>query len=683
MNATRPLTMTGSFSAKEPIPVALRMAEGFNTLSDLRVDFVSEDKAVKLEDLVGQTVNVTLHRTQGPNREFCGTIITAEALGTHSGHALYSIEARPWLWFLTRTQECRIYQDMSALDIIKEILGDYGFSSKLTDKTTDTFPPRVICVQYRETDLDFVHRLMEEEGIYYFFDHASGEEKMILADSASAHKAIPGSSTLEYKDAGTNIQSDHIYAWNEGERVVSGKVTLTDFDFEKPKADLTAQKPLPKGKHSYKDKEVYDYPGHYRENADGDRYSKIKMESHAAPHRTWIGTGNVGTLSCGGTFKLDRHDRTGRGDEFIITRCLHEVIVAPQFDPTAGSAIAQGRRLTRVDGGKDDSVQVEIETLPKDVQYRAQQVTPWPAISGVHTAIVTGPKGEEIHTDKYGRIRIQFHWDRLGKKDDTSTCWVRHMTPWSGKNWGMIHIPRIGQEVVVQFEEGDPDRPLVIGMLYNADTMPPYGLDANKTQSGIKTNSSKGGGGFNELMFEDKKDEELVRFQSEKDYEQIVKNDATITVGLEKKDPGSMDVTIHKDLTETIKTGDHTFTVEKGDQTMAVTEGKQTETIKGNVAFTVQQGNVTNSIKQGNIATTLDMGNQKTNAKMGSISEQAMQKIEMKVGGNSITIDQTGITIKGIMVKIEGSAMFEAKSPMSTVKGDGLLILKGGLTMIN
>ncbi|WP_108262792.1 type VI secretion system Vgr family protein [Mangrovicoccus ximenensis] len=680
---TQPMTMT-SVLGEKALPVALVMTEGFSTLSELRVDFVHPEKTVKLGDLVGTSIGITLHRSEGPEKKFSGHVISAEALGSHKGHALYTLEIRPWLWFLGRSSDCRVFQEKTALEIIKEVISDYGFSGDLTDRTSESFRTRTICVQYRESDLDFVSRLMEEEGIYYFFEHQDSSTKMVLADSASAHSPIPAKLPLEFKDVATNIQSDHVYAWEEAEAAPSGKVTLADFDFEKPRADLTALKAIPKGKHSLKDLEVYDYPGLYAETGDGDRYAKVKMESRAWRHSTFSGGSNVAAVTCGGTLKLDRHERTAKSEEFVVIGLTHTAIAARKFDPTAGSGIGAGRRILRGDGNPDDDhVDVQLRALPKSVPYRAPQVTPRPAIAGVQTAIVTGPSGEEIHTDKYGRIRIQFHWDRLGGADETSTCWVRHMTPWSGKNWGMIHIPRIGQEVVVQFEEGDPDRPLVTGMLYNADTMPPWGLDGAKTQSGIKTNSSKGGGGFNELMFDDAKNKELVRFQAETNYEQIVKNDATITVGSAKKDPGSMTLTVHDDLTETVTDGNHSFTVAKGDQTMEVSKGKQTETVQGNVALTVKQGNVTRDVKMGNMTTTLNTGNYSLKCSAGKIAEEAMQSIEMKVGPSSIKIDPTGVTIKGPMIKIQATAMLEAKSPMTTVKGDGLLILKGGMTLIN
>jgi len=317
----------------------------------------------------------------------------------------------------------------------------------------------------------------------------------------------------------------------------------------------------------------------------------------------------------------------------------------------------------------------------------------------MQTAIVTGPPGEEIAVDSYGRIKVQFHWDRDGKKDEKSSCWVRTVMPWTGKNWGMVALPRIGQEVVIQFLEGDPDRPICTGMLYNADTMPPYELPANSTRTGIKTNSSKGGGGYNELMFEDKTGDELVRFEAEKDYVQTVQNSAHVKVGYghggdvkaaAAQDARSMKVEVENHLDEIVESGNHTFTVKAGTQDIEIEKDKTeknnanaTLTVKDDMKTTVTSGNVSLEVDKGNQATKVAMGNYKLATSMGKIEMEAMQSITLKVGENSVTIDQTGVSIKGLMVKIEGTVMLEAKAPMTEVKADAILTLKGGVTLIN
>jgi type VI secretion system secreted protein VgrG len=308
----------------------------------------------------------------------------------------------------------------------------------------------------------------------------------------------------------------------------------------------------------------------------------------------------------------------------------------------------------------------------------------------VLTAVVTGPGGEEIYTDEYGRIKVQFHWDREGENDENTTCWVRTVVPWSGRGWGMFGVPRIGQEVVVEFERGNPDRPIVTGMVYNDATRHPFEFPSSKTMSGVKTNSSKGGGGAHELVFEDMKDEEFVRMISEKDYFLKIKNNAEITIGMDKKDAGDLTQTIYRHKTETLKTGDYAFTIEKGNRKVKISDnhgeeigGKSDTKITGNTTLKITQGNFSETIDMGNYETKVKMGNISTKADLGKIDTEAMQSIELKVGQSSIKVDQMGVTIKGMMIKIEGTAMVDVKGAMTNVKGDAMLVLKGGLTMIN
>ena len=536
---------------------------------------------------------------------------------------------------------------------------------------------------------------------------------MVLADSVSAHSPNPDGPDIEfhYREANYRRRNDHIFDWNESARVTTGKVTLNDYDFEKPTADQKTVKAIAKGKHSYKNYEHYRYPGHIRNPEVKDRLARVRMEALAVQHEFSRGVGNVRTLGVGQTFKLKEHPRSRNNKEYLIAKAVHNLQIETDYEDEETKLPLIDNRIP-VDDDNPDTYRCVFDVIPKSVPFRAPHKTPWPEIVGLQTALVTGPAGEEIHTDKYGRIKVQFYWDRIGQKDDKTTCWVRCVMPWTGKNWGMVFIPRIGQEVAIQFEEGDPDRPICTGMLYNANTMPPYGLPGNMTQTGIKTRSSKQGGAdnFNELVFEDKKGEEFVRFQSEKDYTQIIKNDATITIGLETKDKGDLTQTIQNHKTETLKKGNHTTTVEagnmvtdiqqgnktttvsKGDQTVEVSQGNRTMTVNGDVTNTVKQGNYTQTIKQGNYSRTVKMGNYKQDVKMGnhatkvnlgSITQEAMQKIEMKVGSSSIKIDQTGVTIKGLMIKIEGTAGMFLKAPMIKEEASAVLILKGGVTMIN
>ncbi len=664
--------MSGSYDAKDLLLKRAVVKEAMSTLTETTIEFTSKNKAVKLEDLVGKTMTVHVKTAKDNERKFIGTCVSAEYMGISDGYSHFVAEVRPWPWFLTRTQDCRIFQDMDAVEIIKKIFADLGFSD-FTDKLTETREKRVYCVQYRETDFDFISRLMEEEGIYYFFDHEGSTEKMVLSDGISAHKPVPEESALlfMYRDTTDRRRLDHVAEWSGQENVTRGKVTLNDFDFLSPSADLKVSNAIKKGKHSHGTYEIYDYPGHYRKLTSlGTTLARIRMEAEAIQHRMWRGAGSVRTLATGYTFTLKEHPSTSSSEEFLVTDATHYIQLEGDYDKMEQRQDIHHQGLPFPDN--DDMYSCVFGACPKKEQFRAPLITPWPEIAGLHTATVVGKSGEEIWTDEHGRIKVQFHWDREGKDDENSSCWVRVVTPWSGKNWGMIAIPRMGQEVVIQFEEGDPDRPICTGMLYNKETMPPYALPENQTQSGVKTNSSKGGGGFNELMFEDKKDKELVRFQAEKDYQQIVKNNADITIGVEKNDKGDLTQTVKNNVTETINDGDHTFTIETGSQVIAIKtdktqtiEGKHTKTITGNDATTVKTGNMTVDVSSGKITMT------------------AAIEIKLVVGGSSIKIDNSGVTIKGPMINITGDAMAEMKSPLTTVKADGILTLKGGLTLIN
>jgi type VI secretion system secreted protein VgrG len=715
----RKLRMTGPLPRTKMFLKAARVTEGLSKLSEITLDFMSTDKALNLADLVGQshTVMVKLGSdddstaTEGSDddsswRKFMGTCIEAQLIGLHEGYGFYSVELRPWLWFLTRTTGCRIFQNLNAVDIIKKIFGDRGFADYSFDLSR-TPDPRVYCVQYNETDYDFVCRLMEEEGIYFYSTVERGKDHLMLVDDIGKHKPVPGAASIDFalREAEYRRTADHIFEWRGSENVTSGKVSLRDYNFEKPKADLTASKAIPKGSHPHKNYELYGYPGRHRETPLGDIHARVRMESEACRHLTRSGIGNVRTLATGHTFALKDHGRSSENQDYLITGAVHLMQIEVQNEDESQQLTRESRAkgqtgatggtapklpgTIEIDEDNKDSYRCTFETIPKNVPFRAPLTTPWPQIPGILLAKVTGPAGEEIYTDKYGRIKVQFPWDREGKNDENTTCWIRYVTPWSGKNWGMIHIPRIGQEVVIQFEDGDPDRPICTGMLYNADLMPPYALPDNMTQSGIVTRSTKGGSTntFNELIFEDKKDAEFVRLQSEKDYKETIKNNAVITVGMEKKDPGDYTMTIYNNRTETVKTGDSTFTVETGNEIRDIKTNKtetigkdSTKEVKGNLSSTVK-GNEKHEIK-GNRDASIT-GNAKnaitgtyTNDVTGSVTIESKQSITLKVGGNSITIDQSGITIKGIMVETNATGM-------ATHKASGIMTIQGSLVNIN
>lgn len=648
-----PLRLEGDCLDKDLLPIASRIRERISEVPTIEVHFFCVNEKLDLESIVGKSMHLVAEsEDKKTKRWFRGTCVSAEFISLLDVGGQFKAIVRPWLWFLTRRTDLRIYQKSSVVDIIQSVLGEYGFSGNLEIRLSHSYSPREYCVQYRETDLDFLHRLMEEEGIYYFFDHSSDTEKMVLIDDCGKHQAVAAPSDFEFRDYSmrSNLETamPHIFEWSATETVRSAKVVLDDYNFENSTAVLTSESKKTQSKYLKEENERYDYPGHFRTGELGEHVAKVRMESESVGHHLVSGVSDAINLAVGHTFSVSKLPRDDDPGKVMLVECRHDLMQVEMFNTGVFKDTEDLTDSIGFELNPHEPHMVKFRVVDGTKQYRAPQNTPWPKVGGIHTAMVTGPAGEEIYTDEYGRIKVQFHWDRDGGKDEKTTCWVRTMMPWTGKNWGAIAIPRIGQEVVINFEEGDPDRPICIGMLYNDKTMPPYTLPDNKTQSGIKTNSSKGGSGFNELMFEDKKDDELVRFQAEKDYEQIVKNNATITVGVEKNDKGDLTQTIQNDFTETVNDGDHKTTLKKGDH-----------------------------------KTTLDMGDMDVKVSKGKITVTAMKSIELKVGGSSIFMDPKSVKIESPTITVQAKLKADVKSPTTTVSGDMMLTLKGGVVMIN
>ncbi|MFV0492501.1 MAG: type VI secretion system Vgr family protein [Pseudorhodobacter sp.] len=686
----RKLRMSGPLPENQMFIKAARVSEGMSKLSEISVDFMSPDKKLDLKKVVGQPITVKMMKGEQEGdgwREFMGTCVSGQVIGLHGGYGFYNLECRPWLWFLTKNCQNRIFQKLTIVDIIKKIFNENGFSD-FTVNVSRTPKAREYSAQINESDFTYLSRLMEEEGIYYYSTVKNGKDHLMVVDGIGGHSPVESGAEIEFalREREYRRNSDHIFDWRGSQDVTSGKVTLNDWDFEKPKADMKVVNSIAKGSHNRKEYEIYRYPGHYRETALGDIYARVAMEAQAAKHEMRDGVGNVKDLATGATFKLSKHFSDGENGEYLIVGTTHmmqiekdaeddtqEIEAVRQQAGRAGASEEKVPGSIEFDEENKDAYRCTFKALPKDVPFRSEANTPWPRIPGILIAKVTGPEGEEIHTDQYGRIRVQFPWDREGKNDENSSCWVRVVTPWSGKNWGMIAVPRIGQEVVIQFEDGDPDRPICTGMLYNADTMPPYALPDNMTQQGIKTHSTKGGGtdNFNELVMEDKIGEEFVRLQSEKDYVEIIKNNATITIGMEKQDPGDYTQTIYANRSEFVKTGDSTFKVEQGNEIRYVKSNKD-EDIDGNSTKNIK-GDETKDTKG---KFTEDVRGSYDTTVIGAVTIESKQKITLKVGANSITIDQSGITLKGIMIQTAASTVHE-------IKGNAVVKIQGGVTLIN
>jgi len=662
----RPIKVKTALGADELLLSGFSGAEAISQPFTFTLDLLSKNAAVDPKSVLRTPATVTVVLPGGGQRFIHGIVSRFVQLGQQDDLTFYRAEVVPWLWFLSLSSDCRIFQNLSVLEIVETVFKDQGYSD-FEIKCTKSYPKREYCVQYRETHLDFVSRLLEDEGIFYFFRHEEGKHTMVLADSPGAVQPCPGQPSARLGVQAAGPAEDLVTQFEREHVVETGKITLRDFDPLQPALRLEGTVA------GAEQEERYDYPGNFTVLDEGERYARLRLEAEEARQHVVRGGGTCRGMQSGHRFDLKEHYRKDVNQAYQLLEVRHQ---ARTGDYRAWDTEPLDYQNTFV-------------AIPHSVPYRPPLRTPRPGPAGHQTAVVVGKAGEEIWTDKHGRVKVQFHWDRKGKKDENSSCWVRVSSLWAGKNWGAVHIPRIGQEVVVDFLEGDPDRPLIVGRVYNADQVPPYALPDQGTQSGIKSRSSKGGGtdNFNEIRFEDKKGSEHVFMQAEKDLTVNVKNDEKRTVLHDR----TTEVTNHD--TRTVKEGDDTTTVEKGNQTVtvkqgnqvvSVDQGNQTVTVKtGKQAVTLNQGNQEITLKMGNQTTKLDMGNVTIKAAMGKVTIEAMQGIEFKVGQSSVKLDQTGIKIGGMMLKLEGQIQTEVKGVMTTVKGDGMLTVKGGITMIN
>ena len=608
-------------------------------------EMISPELDLRADRLLGKPITGIVKRPSSEQPRYVSGLMTRFGAGPmfSRNYRFYSCEIRPWLWFLTRTADCRIFQDRDVIEIAEEIFGEHGFTDYDFGHVKTKPPKRTYCVQYRETDHDFLARLFAEEGFFFYFIHEDQRHTLTVADT-------PGGYGDTFDDkipfrAQTTL-TDVISAWSPETRIVTGRWTQRDFDFEKPSADLTATTQTIKKAGNLEKWEVYDYPGRYLDKGRGDHLTRRRMEMAEAPFERVHGASDCPGFYAGARFTLTTHEIEGeQNTEHALVRLSH---VAHDYTQISGQADPPDYQNT-------------FECMPADVVYRPERPHHKPAIAGPQTATVVGPSGEEIYTDKYGRVKVQFHWDREGGRDEKSSCWIRVSQPWAGRKWGGIFIPRIGMEVIVDFLEGDADQPLITGYVYNAENPVPYDLPANKTQSGVKTRSSMNGSesNFNEIRFEDKKGQEQVYVHAEKNMDRVVENDDSLDVGRD----------------QTIDVG--------RDQTIEV-ERHRTETVKtGNEKVDIKQGNRDVTIGMGNETLIVKMGNQRTHVQLGKSELEAMQSIELKVGASSVKLDQSGVTIKGMMINIQGYSTTDVKGTMTTVNGSAMLRLGGGIIMIN
>ncbi|OUT62247.1 MAG: hypothetical protein CBB71_02425 [Rhodopirellula sp. TMED11] len=630
-----------------------------------------QDGGVKIEDLLATATTVTLI-SDGSPVYYHGVINRINWVDTQGSMRVFDLSIVPELWMLTRRADCRIFQFKSVVDIVKSVVTANGFTMGFKTNLLGTPEEREYCVQYRETDFDFVHRLLQEEGIYYYFVHSASNHEMVLVDANDRFDNVPNYTTMNYvpPDKARSRQEAQVNHWEQVMEVQSGVVTLNDFDFEKPRTDLTAKSVINRS-HPHSSLEVYDYPGEYVVQAKGDESANVDIQGRAADYTRNIGECNIAQARSGYRFSLAGHPFCSSSEEHLIVSSSLQVNNQDYFTGQQSN------------DEQDTIPKIRFNVISVDEPFRNPRLVAKPQVVGLQTAIVVGKKGEEIWTDAYGRVKVQFHWDREGKNDENSSCWVRVSNAWAGANWGAIHIPRIGQEVVVEFLEGDPDKPLITGRVYNAMEMPPYQLPENQTQSGIKTRSSPDGTpeNFNELRFEDKKDAEQVYFHAERDFARVVENNDSVEVGLVKgadTGEGNQEINIFNDQTTEVG-------VESG-------AGKRTTTVFSDDALTVQdghqtldilKGNRTEKIAKGNDALTIDQGDQTIKITAGKQTVTAGAKITLKCGGSSIVMTPTAITLKATTINLEGQAKLAGKAAAVEMNGSATTTIKGGMVKIN
>jgi type VI secretion system secreted protein VgrG len=682
----------------------LKGREGISELFHFELDLVSPDTAVGFQDVIGKKVTVEIELKEGRMRHingfvsrFCQIDSPDIPLDTAEITASYWMEIVPWFWFLTRRKDCRIFQNMTVPDIVKEVFEKLGFS-EYDIRLSGTYDPLVNCVQYQETDFAFVSRLLESAGIYYFFEHEESRHVLVLGDSPEQCLAVPGmESALYTTGAQTGEKEDRVHSWRVEEVLQPGRYSMTDYNFFDPNTDLAVESFSALKQSGTDDYEFFDYPGKFVNHggeeegklAKGESLVKLRMEEGDARAIVANGASKCRFFLPGFYFSLDGHPRSEFNQAWLLVGVTHDLDQSGALRGDSDEKARYGNLIT---------------CIPNDVPFRPARITQRPRIPGAQTAMVVGPEGEEIYVDKYGRVKVQFCWDRYGKADENSSCWVRVSQNMAGKKWGVLFHPRLGQEVVVEFLDGDPDRPLITGRVYNASQPIPFD---GPTQSGILTRSTKEGTAenFNQIRFDDKKDSEEIYVHAEKDMLRVVENgdkeqvggSQSSTVGSEKS------ISVGKSHQEEIAE-DMTLSVGKN-RSLTVGESS-TETIAKNRDLSVGENNSETTGKNLSVSVgenqTVSVGknedlnvgaNQTIN--VGKNRTMSVGKnLTVDVGGASAYETKDGWVLKAKKIGIEakdelkikvGSAEFvmkkngdiNIKGKKINVKGSGDVVIKG------
>jgi type VI secretion system secreted protein VgrG len=665
---------------------------GEETLGGLfvfRLQCLSVSETLSDTAIVGKQVSFRVNDSSNSPRWFTGYVSRFSWMGRDDVLTRWQVEVVPSLWFATLTSDCRIFQQKSVPDIVEAVLGDTS-EITLSKKISGSHSPWEYCVQYRETDFAFVSRLMEHEGIGYHFEHAQGSLKMVVSDANTAYTDCKDAEVETAQGFASPVTTGVITNWRHEYSFRPGKFVQTDYSFEEPTTSLLA---TGNGKSSYSNAskaELFDYPGLYEKKPDGDASVKVRIEAEEATASVASGTGTCRSFSPGYTFKIKSHPNSAeRGKKYLLTKVVHRASIRGAYEAST-------------EAGAAFEYENSFESVPSETVWRPVRTTPWPA-GTVQTALVVGPSGEEIYTDQYGRIKVQFHWDRYGKQNEQSSCWIRVSQSLAGPQFGSQFLPRIGMEVVVSHLDDDPNRPLVTGVVYNGTNKPPFDLPSKAAQSGLQTRSTKDGAvaNANQLIFDDTKGSELVTLHAEKNFTRTVENDDTLEVGFVTKDKGDRSVKVYNNLTEavgesgcadgsrsltvyknnatTVSTGDESLTVSKGNATFDVTQGNHNVTVGGKQSSTIGKGHSL-TVSSGSHSVEVNSGSGTMKAMSWTIEGQT--GITLKVGSNSIEIGPAGVTINGMTVSVKGTTSTTVEGLQTTVKGTAMLQAQGAITMI-
>lgn len=624
------------------------------------ISLLSESGEIDLKAMLMTTLSVRISgsRNDESTHWVSGIVSEFSLLGRVNRLYRYRAIFVPAISLMQHSGGCRIFQAKTTIEIFQQLFREHGFDADQKTLLHRPYSKRDYCVQYNESDANFLSRLLEEEGIYYFFEHAESKHCMVLCDDPSAHAGGGATRSIPYRDTIEPAIGEQLTNLMSTQRFGSGTVSIADYDFIKPKTKLQTKQ----NSSLYKDRfEDYSYPGRYQDSDAGHQQARLRMEAEEASRAAIQLDGNCRGLLSGMQIQLKQHSQSQWNQSYLITSsrwCIE---------------------ATSMQSDKGGSLRVENSItcqLPKH-PFRSLRSTPRPNVAGPHTAVVCGKAGEEIWTDEYGRIKVRFPWDRESKGDEHSSCWIRVSQAWTGKQWGAMVLPRIGDEVIVEFIDGDPDRPIVTGRVYNADRMPPESLAAAQTKTVFRTRSTKGGDAtaFHELTFEDLHGKESIYFHSERDFHRVVENDDKQQIGFEKKSPGNQTIQVYND--QTIEVG------------IGSGSGSLTHTIQKDRSTTLQDGNDTTLVQKGDWSLSVASGSANITASKSIVLKCGSSKIEMTPSGIQVTASQISIHANGALsahgatAELKADGSLDLVGAMGNLKASGVMAVKGALVQIN